>query len=166
MASRESLLVEDFDAWRATRAAKTRPKIRIYGEIVDIPLDISVDLAQRIEDADDSDNETIWELTEELYGPNTLEKWIEQKIGTQELAVLLAWSVARSQGAEITLDQAERRQQEITSAKAKGNIDEGKAGKAGNRANRRARTRSENSGDSSSRTSSGSTRSSRRISGH
>lgn len=163
--------VDDFDAfWQAEKAEQ--PHARIRGVEVPIPMDIPLALAAQMQGATEADEEQNKKILAELYGPEIIESWIREGMGTREFFVVLTWSFVRGSGGKITFAEAVTRADEVlaTMAAAEDGGDQGKApakGKAKPKAKagpNRATRRSAAAGASSSPTSAASTGSRRKTS--
>jgi hypothetical protein len=97
----EPNMIEDFDAFWAEYSNRERPKVKIRGELVDVPFDISLELAQRIEKADAQDAEALMGLIGELYGPDIMDRWTQAGMTTREYMLILAWSLMRARGVDV-----------------------------------------------------------------
>jgi hypothetical protein len=142
-------VIEDFDAfWAEHSAAPDRPMVRIRGELVPIPLDMPLDLAQRMESAGVADEAMMRELLGELYGADVLDRWTAAGMGAQEFLVLIAWSVARARGADVSFADVAEQLRTLPEGGAR----EGKAQAPAKPLPPLKRTRSGGTGGSSSRT--------------
>ncbi len=123
--------VADFDAfWAEHTAAEQREKVRVCGELVPVPTDLTLEQEQRLSTVDSSNESEVEALITELFGAGTLDRWTAAGMTTRQLAALLAWSLMRARGQRISFAEAAERADAAMG-------DDGE-GKAGNRKERRA----------------------------
>lgn len=124
----------------------------IRGIEVQVPTDMPLILARRVEELQDSEREEdVAELVSLLFGTDCMEQWREKGMGLREFQTILTWGITHAGGKQISF------------AEAYALVENGEgAGKAPAQPNRAARrSQSAATGGRSKRTSSASTTSAR-----
>lgn len=109
----EGVTSHDFDAFWAAHGQ--RQTVRILGEDVPLPTDVPMWLVLRAEGAPVQDAAEVRRMVSTLYGDDQLDRWTEQGLGMRQLSVILAWTVARAQGAGISFAEAADRVERVMS---------------------------------------------------
>ena len=109
----EHVETHDFDAFWASHGPTEH--VRIKGELVELPKDVPLWLVMRATDATTQDASEVRRMVGVLYGEDTLDRWTERGLGVRQLSVILAWTIARAQGSQITFAEAARRVEQVMS---------------------------------------------------
>lgn len=104
----------DFDAFWAQHGPGEVETVRLMGEVVPVPQDVPLWVTLKVDSTDSmSDPAEVRRMVSELYGDNTLDRWADAGMGSKQLSTVLAWSVAKAQGAQITPGEAAERVEEL-----------------------------------------------------
>jgi hypothetical protein len=129
----------DFDQFWADHLEKpdteTTKKIKIFGEYYTLIVDIPFSLLIQTMNTDSNDMVGMSQLVDQLYGEGTLQKWLDKGMSLQQLPILMAWSIARIQGREMSFEEVAAQLKEFM---GKGQISSDSIGPPLNRASRRA----------------------------
>lgn len=95
--------VTDFDAfWAEYSETAPKEKVRFLGELLSVPFDLPMELEQRMTMANMRDKVELASILEQIYGQDVLERWTQKKVGAKQFAVLVAWTLMRVQGGNMT----------------------------------------------------------------
>lgn len=97
---------ESWDAfWSEVKRAKPVEVIR--GVTVEIPTDLPLSFARRLDDLSDSDKEEDFQaLVSELFGHDVYDQWVDAGMGVLEFQVVLTWALASGTGKPISFREA------------------------------------------------------------
>mgnify|MGYP000704603439 FL=1 len=111
-------IVDDFDAFWL-QYTDTQPRVRILGCLVPVPFDIPLRVQQQIEHGGEQNLDTLITMVRELYGHEQAEAWIAAGAGAQQLSIILAWTMLRVQGENVTFAEAMVKAQQMADEQAK-----------------------------------------------
>lgn len=110
----DALATHDFDAFWAQHGPGEVETVRLMGHVVPVPTDVPLWVTLKVDSTDAmQDHSEVRRMVRELYGPDALQHWADAGMGSKQLSTLLAWSVAKAQGAEITFEDAAQRVGEL-----------------------------------------------------
>lgn len=130
----------DFDAFWANHVANPesnlQKKVKILGEEYTLTADIPFELMVQAMSTDSDDVEGMSVLIDELYGEGTLQVWMDKGMSLAQLPIIMAWSIARIQGRDLTFEEVAKQLKDFLGGKAPASSKG--TGRPLNRASRRA----------------------------
>jgi hypothetical protein len=133
----------DFDQFWASHVADPKAnlqkRVKILGEYYTLTVDIPFELLIQAMATDSNDIEGMSMLVDELYGEGVLQTWLDKGMSLAQLPIIMAWSIARIQGRDLTFEQVAEQLQEFLGGKGK--TSSKRTGPPLNRASRRATAR-------------------------
>lgn len=98
--------LEDFDAFWTGHDKRTRTRVKIMGQIIELPkaLPLQFELEARRLQRSKSDDD-VRKLVGILFGADAMEKWAEAGMDLDQFKVLLAWGPRRIAGEHVTFGQ-------------------------------------------------------------
>lgn len=107
----------DFDQfweeWSPEEDPYLRKPIIIRGKEYHLTVDVEFNLLRRLAQADTSDIGVMKNLVDRLYGEGSFSQWIEDGLKLRQLPIILAWSMARIQGMDITFEEVATQLKEV-----------------------------------------------------
>jgi|ERR1700741_5467920 len=109
--------VIDYDAfWEQYSAKSPRKKVRVLGQLISLPFDIPLSLERRMSVTNMADKEALGQLLAEIYGEDVLDAWVDNGMGTKQMALLVSWTLLRVQGSDITLQDAAKAMETVSAS--------------------------------------------------
>ncbi|MGH7954761.1 MAG: hypothetical protein ACREOZ_02245 [Gloeomargaritales cyanobacterium] len=102
----------DFDQFWAGELKK-RKRVKVLGEWLPIPNDIPLALEQKMHHMEVGNAAATKDVMEALYGEGIYDKWYSRGITLKQLTVILAWSLSRIQGQELTFQEVSEKMEDI-----------------------------------------------------
>ncbi|GAA1455466.1 hypothetical protein [Nocardiopsis tropica] len=96
---------ESFDAFWSEVKAKEKPRYEtILGIAVRVPTSMTLRFRQRLDHVDmaATSEDDVREILGDLFGVDTIDRWISAGMDEEQLAVVMAWAMACANGRTVT----------------------------------------------------------------
>lgn len=108
----------DFDQfWEGYSEGIPAEKIQIMGMTIQLRMDIPLKLLIQMGSTDSRDLSSMTELLSKLYGNEVFNQLLDKGLSLPQLPILMAWSIARIQGMEITFEEVAKQLKEVIRGK-------------------------------------------------
>lgn len=112
----------DFDAFWAGHVEDPKndlqKRVKILGEYYTLTSDVPFALMVQAMGTDSDDIEGMTMLVDELYGEGVLDQWLEKGMSLAQLPIIMAWSIARIQGRDLSFEEVASQLKEFLGGKA------------------------------------------------